>query len=143
MVGALLIASQLQVGPALAETDLGDLPISEIPVPKAAGKNAADPRDQMIIFFSGDGWASFLDNLGHDLAKAGLPVVEISSTSFFATEQSPDSIARAIETVFAHYSVLGTSLASYWPDFRLVLMFCHLLLNIWMIKCVAHSHLWH
>ncbi len=86
---------------------MADLPISEIPVPKAAGKNAADPHDQMTIFFSRNGgWAAFVGNIGHDVAKAGLPMVVISSTSVFATEQSPDSISRAIETVFVHNTVL-------------------------------------
>lgn len=67
---------------------------------------AADsPRGSMAIVYSGDGgWASIDKGLAAQFAKEGIPVVGVDSLRYFWRRRTPESCARDLEKILAHYS---------------------------------------
>lgn len=94
--------SVLKLSPRPAEappgvTDLGDLPVVELPSPAA-------PTDYFAIVLSGDGgWASIDKQIGEELVKAGVPTVGFNSLQYFWRKRSPDESSADLERMIRHY----------------------------------------
>jgi type IV secretory pathway VirJ component len=87
------IAGQIQ-----AKSDLGDLPLREIPAAKGSD-------DRMAVMLSGDGgWAALDRGIAAQLADRGIPVVGWDSLSYFWNTKTPERAAADLERVIRHYS---------------------------------------
>ncbi len=82
--------------PATA-TDLGDLPVVNLPLPQT-------PTDYFAIVLSGDGgWASIDKQIGEELVKTGVPTVGFNSLQYFWKKRSPDESSADLERIIRHY----------------------------------------
>ncbi len=84
--------------PATAVTDLGDLPLTEVP---AAGKASS----LMAVIVTGDGgWSVTEKALSSQLSQAGIPVVGLNSLHYFWKRRTPDTAGADLERILDHYS---------------------------------------
>jgi type IV secretory pathway VirJ component len=82
---------------APSATDLGDLPVVDLPRP-------AETAGYFAIVLSGDGgWASIDRQIGEELVRAGVPTVGFNSLQYFWKKRSPDEISADLERIIRHY----------------------------------------
>lgn len=83
--------------PKPADGPLADLPLTAL---------ASTPtRDTLAIIYSGDGgWRDIDAQIGHFLAKAGVPVVGVDSLRYFWTTVEPKDAAADLSRIIAAYS---------------------------------------
>lgn len=87
------IAGQVEV-----QSDLGDLPLREVPA-------APNNNDLMAVMLSGDGgWAALDRGVAAQLAGRGVPVVGWDSLSYFWNAKTPERAAADLARVIRHYA---------------------------------------
>jgi type IV secretory pathway VirJ component len=78
-------------------TEVGGLPLVEVPSPTPAG-------DLLAIIVSGDGgWASIDRDIGKTLAARGVPVAGLNSLRYFWTRRTPAGAAADLDRIARHY----------------------------------------
>ena len=88
--------SRSPAGPLPA--DVGDLPLTELPVGGGTG-------DTLAIMVSGDGgWAGLDRSVAAALNARGLPVVGWDSLRYFWTARTPQGAALDLDRVIRHYA---------------------------------------
>ena len=94
--------------PAAAD-DLGDLPITEVPV-------TAGSSDSFAVMISGDGgWAGLDQGVSGALAARGIPVIGLNSLKYFWHARTPESTAADVNRIIEQY-------ASRWHKQRVLLV---------------------
>jgi type IV secretory pathway VirJ component len=82
-------------------SDLGDLPISEVPA------KGSEHADTFGVLLSGDGgWAGIDQAVSARLAEHGVPVVGIDSLRYFWTERTPEATAADLDRVIERYQTV-------------------------------------
>ena len=80
-----------------SNSEIGDLPLTEIPVP-----TGQDQR--MAVMLSGDGgWAALDRGVAGELVKHGIATVGWDSLSYFWNVKTPEQAAQDLERVLRHY----------------------------------------
>jgi len=93
-LATLVLAALAREAPA--KTELGDLPLVELP--------AASAATQMAVVYSGDGgWRDLDKDIGEALAREGTPVVGVDSLRYFWRAKSPDVVAADLARILRHY----------------------------------------
>ncbi len=79
------------------ESDVGGLPLVEVPAKGAAS-------DTMAVIVSGDGgWAGIDREIGTVIAGRGIPVVGLNSLQYFWKRKTPDIAAADLVRILRHY----------------------------------------
>ncbi|MER5170387.1 AcvB/VirJ family lysyl-phosphatidylglycerol hydrolase [Thioclava kandeliae] len=82
------------------DTDTGAEGLDDLPITLHLPEADAPPPPAYVIFLSGDGgWANFDEEIADRLAKAGLPVIGISSMRYLWQERKPAKIAQDIARI--------------------------------------------
>jgi type IV secretory pathway VirJ component len=90
------VLSAAQAMSEAASTEVGDLPIVELPAPKAR---------TLGIFLSGDGgWRDIDKDIAEELNRNDIAIVGLDSLRYFWTQKSPADIARDISHIADTYS---------------------------------------
>jgi type IV secretory pathway VirJ component len=84
---------------AAPPTELGDLPVVEVPA-----QPNAPPSDAFAIIMSGDGgWAGIDQNIAAALSAKGIPVVGWDSLRYYWTARTPDGLAADTDKMIRYY----------------------------------------
>jgi type IV secretory pathway VirJ component len=91
--------------PPPAAVEVGDLPLTIVPVPTAApGVAPVAERAQFALLLTGDGgWAGLDQDVSAQLAAKGLPVVGLSTLRYFWKERTPEETTQDVERILRHY----------------------------------------
>jgi type IV secretory pathway VirJ component len=82
---------------ASSGTELGNLPLVEVPASKPDG-------DSMAVILTGDGgWAGLDRALAADLASRGIPVAGLSTLQYFWKARTPEQTGTDLDRVIRHY----------------------------------------
>lgn len=92
------------IPPAVAP-EVGDLPLTEVPVPTAAaGSKPVAQRPAFALLLTGDGgWAGLDQDVSAALAAKGLPVVGLNTLRYFWTARTPEETTNDVARVLRHY----------------------------------------
>ena len=103
-LGATSAKAQANAAPIAAPSPdpvrLAGLPLNEVPTEAAGG-------DTFVVLYSGDsGWAATARGFSAALARAGEPVVGVSSLRYFLKYRAPRAAADDLTAVIEHYAAL-------------------------------------
>ncbi|MGO9633521.1 MAG: virulence factor family protein [Steroidobacteraceae bacterium] len=89
-----------------APTDLGDLPVVEVPAqPGAAAQPGDATADVFAIILSGDGgWAGLDRDVAVALSARGIPVIGLDSLRYFWRARTPDGLAADLDHMIRYYA---------------------------------------
>jgi type IV secretory pathway VirJ component len=87
--------------PATATPGHGEARVDDLPLVEVA---ASQPGDTLAILLTGDGgWAGLDKALSATLASRGVPVIGWDSLRYYWTPRTPDTAARDLARILAHY----------------------------------------
>lgn len=91
--------------PPPAAAEVGDLPLTVVPVPPAAaGAKPVPERAAFALLLTGDGgWAGLDQDVSAELAAKGLPVVGLSTLRYFWKERTPEETSGDVARIIRHY----------------------------------------
>ena len=92
-----------------APTGIEDLPVVELPAqsPPGAPKKTPASRPIFAILVSGDGgWRDIDKSIAEELAAQGISVVGLDSLRYFWSYKSPETYAKDLDRIAAHYGTL-------------------------------------
>lgn len=80
-------------------TELGDLPVVEVP----ATGNSGDSSTLAIIMSGDGGWAGLDQDVAKALTARGIPVVGLDSLRYYWTPRKPDGVAADVDKLVRYY----------------------------------------
>jgi type IV secretory pathway VirJ component len=91
-----------QAAPPPPPSQLGNLPIVEVPVPDQAG---AEPGRRFAVLLSGDGgWAGIDKGIAAALVAKGIPVAGFDSLRYFWSARTPEGLAADLDRIIRYYA---------------------------------------
>ena len=81
----------------IVNTDLADLPLTEVPATGKAGRTLA-------VLITGDGgWAGLDQEIAARLAESGIAVVGLNALKYFWSPRTPEVLGSDLERILRHY----------------------------------------